>query len=121
MGKYFNLLAGDPAPWFRQRSFANPRYSIHAAAGRYIVLCFFGSAAHPLGQATIACALRRQDIFNDAHCSFFGVSTDPRDESESRVADRYPGYRFIWDFDAQVSERYGVAPQDAGMQPTKAT
>jgi len=120
MGKYFNLLAGDPAPWFRQRSFANPRYAIHAAAGRYIALCFFASAAEPLGQAAIAMALQRQDIFNDAHCSFFGVSLDPGDESEKRVADRYPGYRFLWDFDAQVSELYGVVPHDADMAQKRA-
>lgn len=120
MGKYFNLLAGDPAPWFRQRSFANPRYSIHAAAGRYIVLCFFASAAEPLGRAAIEMALERRDIFNDAHCSFFGVSLDPGDESEKRVADRYPGCRFLWDFDARVSELYGAAPLDAGLAQKRA-
>ncbi|WP_411885927.1 2OG-Fe(II) oxygenase [Polaromonas sp. YR568] len=117
MSKYSNLLAGDPAPWFRQRSFANPRYALHAAAGRYIVLCFFGSAADPLGRAAIDMALQRQDIFNDLHCSFFGVSLDPRDESEQRVADHYPGYRFLWDFDAQVSQLYGVVPLNADANP----
>jgi peroxiredoxin len=119
MSKYVNLLAGDPAPWFNQRSFANPRYALHAAAGRYIVLCFFGSAAEPLGRAAIDMALKRQDIFNDSHCSFFGVSLDPRDENEKRVADSYPGYRFLWDFDAQVSKLYGVVPlgADASGQP----
>jgi peroxiredoxin len=120
MARYINLLAGDPAPWFRQRSFANPRYALHAAAGRYLVLCFFGSAAHPLAQAAIDMALKRPDIFNDAHCSFFGISLDPRDESENRVADRYPGYRFFWDFDAQVSELYGAAPLDTGLAQKRA-
>jgi peroxiredoxin len=120
MATYFNLLAGDPAPWFRQRSFANPRYALHAAAGRYLVLCFLGSAANPLGQAVINMALRRQDIFNDSHCSFFGVSLDPADESENRVADRYPGYRFLWDFDAQVSELYGVVPLDIDLEGKRA-
>jgi peroxiredoxin/predicted 2-oxoglutarate/Fe(II)-dependent dioxygenase YbiX len=119
MSQYVNLLAGDPAPWFRQRSFANPRYALHAAAGRYLVLCFFGSAAEPPGRAAIDMALKRQDIFNDSHCSFFGISLDPRDESEKRVADRYPGYRFLWDFDAQVSALYGAVPLDAdiGQKP----
>jgi hypothetical protein len=41
------LAPGDPAPWFKQRSFANPSYTFDTAAGRYIVLCFFGSAADP--------------------------------------------------------------------------
>lgn len=113
MSRYFNLLPGDPAPWFKQRSFANPGYSLHAAAGRYLVLCFFGSAAEPLGRTAIDMALQRRDIFNDAHCAFFGISLDPRDESEKRVADSYPGYRFLWDFDAQASKLYGVAPLNA--------
>jgi len=120
MARYINLLAGDPAPWFRQRSFANPRYALHAAAGRYLVLCFFGSAADPLGRAVIDMALKRPDIFNDSHCSFFGVSLDPGDESGQRVADRYPGYRFIWDFDAQVSELYGVVPLELGVEHKRA-
>jgi peroxiredoxin len=113
MSQYFNLLAGDPAPWFKQRSFANPRYSLHAAAGRYLVLCFFGSAAEPLARAAVDMALKRRDIFNDSHCSFFGISLDPQDENEKRVADSYPGYRFLWDFDAQVSRLYGAAPHNA--------
>jgi peroxiredoxin len=117
MSKYFNLLAGDPAPWFQQRSFANPRYALHAAAGRYLVLCFFGSAADPLGRAAIDLAMKRRDIFNDSHCSFFGISLDPQDESERRIADSYPGYRFFWDFDAQVSRLYGVLPINADANP----
>ncbi|WP_411877735.1 2OG-Fe(II) oxygenase [Polaromonas sp. YR568] len=117
MNQYFNLLAGDPAPWFKQRSFANPRYSLHAAAGRYLVLCFFGSAAEPLARAAIDMALKRRDIFNDSHCSFFGISLDPGDENEKRVADSYPGYRFLWDFDTQVSRLYGVLALNADANP----
>lgn len=120
MAKYFNLLAGDPAPWFSQRSFANPRYAFHTAAGRYLALCFFGSAAAPLGRAVIDAAMERRDIFDDSHCSFFGISLDPRDESEKRVADRYPGYRFLWDFDARVSELYGTVPLEAGIAQKRA-
>jgi hypothetical protein len=45
MPRYVNLTAGDPGPWFVQHSSANPTFAFDMAAGRYVVLCFYGSAA----------------------------------------------------------------------------
>ncbi|MBI2768634.1 MAG: 2OG-Fe(II) oxygenase [Burkholderiales bacterium] len=112
MASYFNILAGDPAPWFVQRTRANANFAFDVAAGRYIVLCFFASAADPQGRAAVDAALARPDIFNDNGCTFFGVSVDPADESSGRIADSYPGYRFFWDFDARVSRLYGALPYE---------
>ncbi len=109
------FLAGDPAPHFRQRSISNPRYFIDTAAGRHLVLCFFGSAASDHARAAIAAVSARPDIFNDDRASFFGVSVDPADESDGRVANRYPGYRFLWDFDHSVSALYGAAASDPDL------
>jgi hypothetical protein len=39
-----NLLPGDPAPWCRQRSTSNSDYAFDMVAGRYVVMCFFGTA-----------------------------------------------------------------------------
>lgn len=111
--KYANIQVGDPAPWFHQRSFANPRYALDVAAGRYIVLCFFGSAAIEQSRAAIVAAFSRQSLFDDVKACFFGVSVDVSDETENRVADRYPGYRFLWDFDGSVSKLYGALPVEA--------
>ena len=113
MSKPVLMLPGDPAPHFTQRSMANPRYAFASAAGRYLVMCFFGSAADAHSRDAIEGALARPDVFNDEHASFFGVSVDPRDESDQRVADRYPGYRFLWDFDLSVDRLYGTIPEDA--------
>jgi predicted 2-oxoglutarate/Fe(II)-dependent dioxygenase YbiX/peroxiredoxin len=109
----FLLTPGDPAPSFIQRSVANPRYAFDSAAGRYLVLCFFGSAADGHAQAALKAAHGRPDIFNDARASFFGVSIDPEDETSGRVTNRMPGYRHFWDFDLTASRLYGVAPKDA--------
>ena len=109
---YTALRAGDPAPWFTQRSFANPSYLFHTSAGRYLVLCYFGSAADAHSQAALAAVRERPDIFNDDFASFFGVSIDPTDESEKRFSDSYPGYRFFWDFDATIGRAYGTLPKD---------
>jgi peroxiredoxin len=113
MPKYAKLSAGDPAPWFHQRSFANPRYAIDTAAGRYLVLCFFASAGEPHSRAAIDAVLGRRDLFDDAKAAFFGLSVDPKDDTEKRIADSYPGYRFIFDFDGAVGRLYGAVPADA--------
>lgn len=113
MADYANLTAGDPAPWFRQRTAVNPNFAFDTVAGRYIALCFFTSAADPHSAAAIAAVKQRPDLFNDEKASFFGVSVDPGDESGSRIPDRPPGVRFFLDFDARVSALYGAAPRNA--------
>lgn len=106
------LTPGDPAPCFTQRSVSNPRFAFDSAAGRYLVLCFFGSATDPHAQAALRTAYDRPDIFDDRHAFFFGVSVDPPDEATGRVTNRVPGYRHFWDFDLVVSRKYGVAAKD---------
>ncbi len=106
------LLPGDPAPSFYQRTPSNPRYAFDSAAGRYLVLCFFGSASDGQSQATLAAAFARSDLFNDQHASFFGVSNDPDDETGQRVANKMPGFRFFWDFDFSVAKLYGARPTE---------
>lgn len=102
-----SLAPGDPAPWFKQRSLSNPNYAFESAAGRYLVLCFLGTAANAAAQAALRAALARPDLFNDVHASFFGVTNDPADEH--RLQERYPGYRFLLDFDLRVARLYGIA------------
>ncbi|ROU04366.1 2OG-Fe(II) oxygenase [Histidinibacterium lentulum] len=107
------LTPGDPAPTFTQRSVSNPRFTFDTAAGRYLVLCFYGSAADPHSEAALAAALARPDIFDDTRASFFGVSVDPEDETAGRITNRLPGFRHFWDFDLTASRLYGVAARDA--------
>ena len=110
---YVQLAPGDPAPWFKQRSTSNPSYVFDTAAGRWIVLCFFGTASDPASRAALAALAANRDLFDDTRASFFGVSVDPRDEAEGRVAESMPGLRFFWDFDGAVARAYGAVPRDA--------
>jgi len=103
------LLPGDPAPWFVQRSTSREDYHFHTVAGRYIVLCFFGSAAQPDVRQMLERLWSRGDIFNDQHASFFGVSGDAADEAQARVLQKLPGFRLIWDFDLSVAGLFGLA------------
>jgi hypothetical protein len=94
---HVNLAPGDPAPWFRQRSTGNIDYLFHMAAGCYVVLCFFASAGDPAGRAAIQSVMANRRHFDDTRCRFFGVSLDPRDETEGRLREDLPGIRFYWD------------------------
>ncbi|NHK29509.1 redoxin domain-containing protein [Parvularcula flava] len=108
--RYVRLDAGDPAPWFYQRTFANDRFAFHTAGGRYIVLSFFSSAADEHSRSAIKAVMDRKDLFDETKAIFFGVSTDPDDEGQKRIAEFYPGYRFVLDYDGSVSRSYGVLP-----------
>ena len=111
---YNALTVGDPAPWFRQRTAANPSYVFDLAGGRYILLCFFGSAGEAAGRAAIDAVISQEQLFDDHRIAFFGVSVDPADEGEQRVTERIPGIRYFWDFDRSVSRAYGASPLDGG-------
>lgn len=112
MAQFVNLQAGDPAPWFHQRSPSNPRYAFDTVAGRYVVLSFLGTAGDAVGQRAVAAVEARKALFDDQKASFFAVTADARDESEKRLDDKLPGRRVIFDFDGSVSRLYGAAPVD---------
>lgn len=120
-GAYKALSAGDPAPRFRQRSPSNDNYAFDSAAGRYLVLCFYMSGAHPAAQEALRQVEANRALFDDENIAFFGVSADPQDEALKRVGNNLPGIRHFWDFDQRVSRLYGALPADSeGPNATRA-
>lgn len=103
---------GEPAPWFTARSPSNPRFHFDTTAGRYVVLCFFGSAAEPASRRILDDLLRQRAVFDDESVCFLGVSNDPEDERSGRVQEMLPGVHFLWDFDKNVSRLYGALDSD---------
>jgi peroxiredoxin/predicted 2-oxoglutarate/Fe(II)-dependent dioxygenase YbiX len=112
------LSVGDPAPWISQQC-QTGNVVVDYAAGRYIVLCFFLSAADVLGKAALACVERNRALFDDKHVSFFGVSMDPADAT--RVKSLMPGVRFMWDFDRKVCRLFGLADESGDLQISEAS
>jgi len=107
---------GEPAPFFTAATDNIPRYSLDVAAGKWIVLMFFGTLASTASLDALELALRMRDQFDDIHAAFYGVSVDPADRSERGIANSEPGVRFFWDFDCAVSRLYGLAT-DQHLQP----
>lgn len=113
MHSYRDLLPGDPAPWFHQRSSVNSDYAFGSVAGRSVVLCFFMSAANGRARAALDAALAQGSLFDDQKAAFFGVSIDPADAQQKRLTTKRAGYRYFWDGDSKISTLYGAAPTEA--------
>jgi peroxiredoxin/predicted 2-oxoglutarate/Fe(II)-dependent dioxygenase YbiX len=109
---HVTLAPGDPAPWFNQNSSIRPDLGLQGLASRYVVLCFYGSASDDRGRTAIETALANPGLFDGTRISFFGVSTDPQDESKRNLRGRL-GVRFVWDWDLSVSRLYGAVPKDS--------
>jgi hypothetical protein len=63
--RFVSLMRGDPVPWFKARSTGNPEYNFSLAAGRFIVLCFFGTASDKDGRDAVAAIAANRDLFDD--------------------------------------------------------
>lgn len=112
-----DLYPGDHAPWFHADCTSNPRYAFDTVAGRYVLLCFFGSAGDPAGAAALQALAAHRHMFDDTRACFFGVSLDPADRDQGRCREAMPGIRFFWDFDGAVSRAYGSIPAETTPKP----
>ena len=110
------LTFGEPAPWFVGRTSGNPEFLFHSMAGRYVVLCFFQSAAKEQSREVLDAIMATRELFDDVTYCFFGVSTDRDDERLGRVQDTLPGVRFFWDGDQGISRQYGAIDEHGSYQ-----
>jgi predicted 2-oxoglutarate/Fe(II)-dependent dioxygenase YbiX/peroxiredoxin len=114
------LMVGDPAPWFHCASNVNPNFDFATAAGRYIVLSFFGSGAHPVGKALIESFIAAKDFFADPDFYLFGITLDPADRDNPLLTQMRPGMDIFWDLERKVTKLYHLAQADTpvtALQP----
>ena len=117
------ILAGDHAPWFGERDETGRDFLLHQLAGRYVVLCMFGSSSEAPAREALAAIKANRHLFDgDAMC-LMGFSLDPRDDGEGGVTRIKTGaIRFFVDRDLAVARLYGVVPDDAvpgGSHPVR--
>ncbi len=116
------LHPGDPAPWFTAASPTNPHYRFNTVAGRYVLMCFFGSAGREDVQAALSQLADQRALFDEQHLVFYGISIDPEDERQARIKEHLPGLRVLWDFDQALSRLYGAigdSQSEPGRVPYK--
>lgn len=103
------LVPGDFAPWFCAPVLGgSPRFHFHTIAGRPILLLFLHSAALPSSQEPLGIVAQHRALFDDEQASFFGVSSDPADADQGRIASSIPGIRWLLDHDMAVARQFGV-------------
>jgi peroxiredoxin/predicted 2-oxoglutarate/Fe(II)-dependent dioxygenase YbiX len=98
------LTVGDHAPWF-----ILPSSSDILMGGYRVVLFFFGSASRSAQIQEVVdrfCAARNQ--FEQAGVSVFGVSIDPNDKLLEQKVEPSAHFRFLWDFEGELSIRYNL-------------
>lgn len=106
------LGLGEPVPWFTAPVLeGSPTYVFDSAAGRPILLLFFGTAATEQTRAALAAVQERRALFDDENAAFFGVTVDPTDVSEKRIRRQLPGIRYFLDHDWTVSRMFGAAEE----------
>lgn len=103
------LMPGEPVPWFRAKAIGGSgNYVFDTAAGRYMLMLFFGRAGEEGAAEALACVARHRALFDDDRACFFGVTSDPDDEASGRVAQQIPGIRFFLDPEAGLAGLYGA-------------
>ncbi len=102
---------GEPAPFFTASTGTVERYSLDAAAGRWMVLMVFGTLSSAASLHALDLALRRRELFNDTDAAFYGVTVDDADRGRGLI-DSEPGVRFFWDIDRAICRLYGLANDD---------
>ncbi|MBT8769101.1 2OG-Fe(II) oxygenase [Metapseudomonas boanensis] len=115
MRKY-PVAPGEAVPWFTSSTPGREHFTFDTIAGRYIALCFLGSAADPTATRVLADLLTRREIFDDSNACFFGVTADPRDREQNRVRNLLPGIRFFWDFDRSIFSLYGALQESGAIR-----
>jgi predicted 2-oxoglutarate/Fe(II)-dependent dioxygenase YbiX len=104
-------LAGEPVPWFRAAALdGNAAYAFESTGGRAIVMLFLGRAGEPASAAALRLVAANRDLFDDEHACFFGITVEPSDATEGRIAQSLPGIRFFLDYDRALSRLYGAIP-----------
>lgn len=105
---------GEVAPWFKARALSgNDNFAFDSVAGRVVLMLFFGSAAQPVCAEALGHVARNRKLFDDENGCFFGVTIDPSDDAQRRIAQQIPGVRYFLDFDRKVSDLFGANQGDS--------
>lgn len=102
------LLPGDPVPNWIAASDTNPRYSLQATGGRWVVLGVLGSATAPGATAALAAfAAGALAVLDANHRAALLISADAEDRAGARIPQHLPQYRAIWDETGAVTASLG--------------
>lgn len=103
-----SLTVGDPVPWFTLPSTSSPTFHFNSVGGYRVILFFFGSTKNNRIREILNQFCTRQNQLTSYQAPFFGVSIDPDDTFLAELVENKTYFKFIWDFQREVSIQYGV-------------
>lgn len=106
----FYAEQGALAPLFHSACGSNARFAFGSSAGRYVLLVFTGSHAHPQAQKAIA-AIKRSPAFDDDHACAFAVWADGQTGKSDLSKPRIPGLRHFDDQKGDVFKLFRLGKQ----------
>lgn len=112
MAVFRHLAPGDPLPRIVLPGPGNPQFSVGNLAGRYLALCFAGSAAAPWARAARDAIASRPDLFDDRFAAAFLISSDPADAGDPSWQRPQRGFRVLSDLAAEAARACGAAPAE---------
>jgi peroxiredoxin len=115
------LTPGDAAPRFIAPSDVNPTFHFDSVAGRYVVLCFLGSARWPAAQRVLGAVHENNHYFDVQNRLFCGVSCDPADTQLLSNTSTFAGIRYFADFQRTIAGGHDLieeTPEGSRIKPT---
>lgn len=107
---------GEPAPWFRAPTLANPNFSFDTVGGRSVVLCFLNNLPEAEARRMLEQVKRAMPQLNLAGTLFFGVSADPRLTHLSLFQNMQLDDHLLFDTEGEIGRLYGLAPVVGGSE-----
>lgn len=110
------LTIGDPAPWFTAPMLGQATEAdFDKAAGRHVLLLFFGTTANPACEAALRLVEANAALLGDGRAAFLGVTIDRRDAANGRLAAlQRAGMHVFIDTDQRVSMLFDAVQPAAG-------
>jgi predicted 2-oxoglutarate/Fe(II)-dependent dioxygenase YbiX len=75
-------------------------------------MLFFGRAKEQASSVALRLVDAHRALFDDERACFFGITVEPSDAAEGRIAQSLPGIRFFLDYDRGLSRLYGAIPAE---------
>ena len=99
---------GDPVPWFSAQTVTGGSFHLQVAAGRWIVLCFLGSADDPRAQRELAELHQEAHLFDEDRLVVHGVLTAPPRDLTPLLEISGPAVSFLADYDGALTRAFGA-------------
>ena len=109
------ITLGDPVPWFTASLIAGGSFILHVHAGRWIVLCFFGSPNNPRVNEELAELLQEASLFDEDRLIVRAVFTTPPDDVAKYPEVGTKALSFLADYDGAITRSFGALDRPRTM------